>query len=112
MLTEQEYAVLLAENAELRRRVEDLQEALAEVEAALGASQERVQELEKGKKGRAPWLKPNKLRGEGEKKPRRKREAPGNEARRREEPTRVVEPPFATILSVTPQNTRESRLFL
>ena len=91
MLTEQEYAVLLAENAELRRRVEDLQEALAEVEAALGASQERVQELEKGKKGRPPWVKPNKPQGEGEKKPRRKREARGNGARRREEPTRVIE---------------------
>jgi transposase len=91
MTTEEENAGLRVENERLRQQVQDLLGAVAEHEAALKAALERIEELEKGKKGPPSWVKANRPKAEGEKEPRRKREAKGNKARRREEPTRVVE---------------------
>ena len=57
---------LQAENAELRQQVQGLAEALK-------AAQQRIEELEKKKKDPPSWARPNKPKGEGEKKPHRKR---------------------------------------
>jgi len=50
MSVEEEIIPLRSENEAQRQRVQDLLGAVAELEAALKAAQERVEELEKGKK--------------------------------------------------------------
>jgi len=90
MRDEEELAALRAENAELRQQVQDLTEALQELETALKDTQQRPEGQNKTKKDPPSWAKPNKPKGEGEKKPRQKRGAEHNSARRRMEPTRVV----------------------
>ena len=84
---EEEVAVLRAENAELRQYVADLTEAVQELEAALGVAQKQVAEVKKSKKEPPSWVKTNKPKREGDKKPRRKRKVEHNRARRREGPT-------------------------
>ena len=81
---------LRAENAGLRQQVQDLTEALEEFEAAVKAAQQRVEELEKKKKDPPSWVKANTPKREGGEKPRRKRSPEHNRARRRMEPTRIV----------------------
>jgi len=88
MSLEEENRRLRAEVAELRQQVKDLEEALGQLESEMEDARAAI---ERGKKGRPSWVKPNKPRREGSKKPRCKREGAANKARRREEPTRVVE---------------------
>lgn len=79
-MTPEEGQALLAENAALKRLVGELQE---QVEVLTG----RVAELEK--KGKPPsWAKASRAKKEGTK-TRKKRVASHNQARRREEPTRI-----------------------
>jgi hypothetical protein len=81
---------LWAGNKALRQEVAELREAVQRLEAGLKAARDRIEELE-GKKREPPsWVKPNKPKKTGAKKPRRKRAALENGVRRREEPTRVV----------------------
>jgi transposase len=91
MSMEEELARLRAENAELRQYVQDLKEALQELEAALKTAEQGVKGQEKKKAQTPSWVKPNKPKQEGEKKVRRKRQAEHNRARRRMEPTRIVQ---------------------
>lgn len=88
MSLEEENRRLRAENAELHQQVTDLQEALGQLESEMVDARS---EIEKAKKKLPSWVKSNKPKEEGPKKPRRKREGTANKARRREEPTRVVE---------------------
>ena len=84
MRVEEELAELRVENAGLRQQVQDMAEALK-------AAQQRVEELEKKKKDPPSWVKANTPKREGGEKPRRKRSPEHNRARRRMEPTRIVE---------------------
>src|SRR5437016_4054101 len=74
---------------------EQLKQALTQVQALqeqLAAAQLRIEELEKQKTPPPAFVKANVPKPEeGEKKPRKKRAAQYNRARRREKPTRVVE---------------------
>lgn len=63
---------------------------VAVLQAELAAAYERIAELEKGKKERSPFVKANKAKKAGPKKPRRKRKPEQNGARRREMPTKSV----------------------
>ena len=90
MNIEQELARLRAENIELRQQVQDLTEALQELEAALRTAGQSAKGQEKKKEQPPSWVKPNKPKKEGEKKARRKRKAEHNRARRRMEPTQIV----------------------
>ena len=90
MTIEEENACLRSEVAELRQHVADLTEAVQELEAAFEAAQGQIEEVKKSKKEPPSWVKANKPKREGDKKPRRKRKAEHNRARRREEPTRIV----------------------
>jgi len=91
MRVEEELEALRAENKELRQHIVELTSALKEFEAALKAAEQRIKELENKKKDPPSWVKANKPKREDEKKPRRKRKAEHNRARRRMEPTRTVE---------------------
>lgn len=88
MSLEEENRRLRVEVAELRQQVTDLEEALGQLEGEMVDAREAI---EKAKKKPPSWVKANKPKEEGPKQPRRKREASANKARRREEPTRVVE---------------------
>nr|MBC7246148.1 IS66 family transposase [Chloroflexota bacterium] len=83
MTLEEEVVALRAENNTLRAQVAALQEELE-------LAQERIAELEEGKKRPPPFAKPNKRRDTEPRPPRRKRRAECNRGRRRETPTRVV----------------------
>ena len=79
-MTPAEGQTLLAENAALKRLVAELQEQV-------GVLRDRVAELEK--KGKPPtFAKASRPEKEGPK-TRKKRAASHNQARRREEPTRI-----------------------
>jgi transposase len=87
-----------AENAALRQQlmalVEQLtatRDQLAAVQEQLRVAEERIAEWEAKKEGPPSFVKANKRRAEGPKRPRRKRKAEENGARRRETPTRVVQ---------------------
>ena len=82
-MTQEEEAVLLAENKALREEVVLLREELS-------AALERIAELERGRKGPPSFVKANRPKDAREKKPRRKRAAEQNGSRKRERPTRVV----------------------
>ena len=91
MQDERDVSSLWAENRALRQQVAELEKAVEQLEAALKAALDRNAELEGKKGGGAPsWVKANKPKKTGEKKPRRKRASSQNGARRREEPTRVM----------------------
>jgi len=83
MTLEQEVIALRARNAALQAENVALR---AELEAAL----KRVAELERGRKQRPSFAKPNKPKKAGPKAPRRKRKPEHNRARRRETPTKIV----------------------
>jgi len=74
MTLEQEVIALRAENAALR--------------AELAAALKRIAELEQGRRQRPSFVKANKPKETGPKKPRRKRKPEHNGARRRETPTK------------------------
>jgi hypothetical protein len=91
MRVKEELEALRAENTELRQHIVELTSALEEFETALEAAEQRIKELENKKKDPPSWTKANKPKREGEKKLRRKRKSEHNRARRRMEPTRIVE---------------------
>jgi transposase len=91
MRVEEELAELRAENAELRVENAGLRQQVQDMAEALKAAQHRIEELEKKKKDPPSWVKANTPKREGGKKPRRKRSPEHNRARRRMEPTRIVE---------------------
>ncbi len=87
---------------EIRQLKERLREALEQLKAVLTENQglkeqlveaqKRITELEKQKTPPPAFVKANVAKPEdGHKKPRKKRDAKHNRARRREEPTRIVE---------------------
>lgn len=80
-MTEDEGRALIAENAMLRQLVADLQ-------GQIEALSQRVAELEKGRKTPS-FVKANRPKKEKALKERKKRAGKYNQARRREEPTRV-----------------------
>lgn len=80
-MTHEEGQALLAENAALRQLVAELQEQVEELTS-------RLAELEKRSKTPS-FVKANRPKKEGPAKTRKKRSAEHNQARRREEPTRV-----------------------
>ena len=79
---------------------EQLKQALEQVQALqehLAAAHKRIQELEKQKTPPPAFVKANVVKAADEqKKPRKKRAAQYNRARRREKPTRVVEHHIST----------------
>jgi len=81
--------------AELLQTQEELrltQEELQSTQEALGAAQAQIAELEKLKTPPAPFVKENKKKPKTEeKKPRKKRSAQYNRARKRSVPTQIVE---------------------
>lgn len=77
-----ENARLVAENAELRTLVAQLQEQLT-------AAQARIAELEQHRQEPPPFVKPNRPKANEPKRPRKKRAPEHNHARRRETPTRI-----------------------
>lgn len=85
-----ENAALLAEVATLRTENTELRRLLGELAAQIEPLTERLSDLEK--KSRVPsFVKANRPKKEKVDKPRRKRAAKHNQARRREEPTRIEE---------------------
>lgn len=72
---------LVAENAELRALVTQLQEQLA-------TAQKRIAELEQQRQDPPPFVKPNRPKPNEPKRPRKKRAPEHNHGRRRETPTR------------------------
>ena len=89
MVTEEAYQGLQAENATLRSQVERLTEQLA-------SALQRIAELEAKKTPPPAFVKANVAPRVEPRSPRRKRAPQHNQARRREEPTVVVEHPIAT----------------
>ncbi len=89
MTLEETIAGLREEKEQLQARVAALQveneQLREELEAVLG----RVGELERGKRGRAVKVKPNRAPREGPRKPRKRRAAEHNTSRKRMAPTRV-----------------------
>lgn len=85
MVTAEAYAAVLAENAQLRQQVADLQ-------AQLGTALERIQHLEASKTAPPAFVKANVPEPPTPKSARKKRAAEHNRARRREaEPTHIIE---------------------
>ncbi|MFN8679521.1 MAG: IS66 family transposase [Thermomicrobiales bacterium] len=82
MSTDERIQHLEAENAALRRAVEEAQARIAELERQIGAGRPPVPELA---------IRPSKRLPPGPKAPRRKRAAHHNRGRRRAVPTRTVE---------------------
>jgi transposase len=80
-MTDEQAAALLAEVAELRRENARLTSALAE-------ALERIEKLERGQKQTPEFVKPNRPKSAGEKRPRKKRAAEHNTSRKRMPPTR------------------------
>jgi len=80
---ESELARLREENAQLIAEV-------ARLGAALAEALERMEELERGQKQPPSFVKPNRPKPEGEKRPRKKRAAEHNTSRQRMTPTRQV----------------------
>jgi transposase len=99
MTAEETIASLTAQLKEaverLREATEDLrqtQEQLHQTQEHLHAAQKRITELEKLKTPKADFVKANKKKkASEEKKPRKKRDAQYNHARRRATPTQIVE---------------------
>jgi transposase len=77
-----EVAALRAETVTLRQQVEELQ---GQLEEAL----QQLAELAQRRGGLPGFVKPNRPRSEGPKRPRKKRASEHNTSRKREEPTRV-----------------------
>jgi hypothetical protein len=80
-MTDEQVAALLAEVAELRCENARLTSALAE-------ALERIAKLERGQKQTPEFVKPNRPKPAGEKRPRKKRAAEHNTSRKRMTPTR------------------------
>ena len=86
---QEEAAVLLAENAWLRTEVGVLQQANAELQQQLQLALEQIKKLEGGKTDPPSFVKPNRPAASEPKRPRKKRDAEHNRARKRSEPTRI-----------------------
>lgn len=88
-MTQEEAAVLLAENAWLRTEVGVLQQANVELQQQLQWALEQIKKLEGGKTDPPSFVKPNRPTASEPKKERKKRAAEHNKARKRSEPTRI-----------------------
>jgi hypothetical protein len=76
----------------LLKKVSGLQAEKQGLQEQLAVAHKHIEELEKQKTPPPAFVKANVVkRPEGQKKPRKKRDATHNHARRREEPTRIVE---------------------
>src|SRR5215469_13342001 len=89
MVTDDAYQVLQAENAALRQRLEALTEQLA-------SALQRIAELDATKMPPPSFVRANVPERAEPRPPRRQRAPEQNRARRREEPTAVVEHPLTT----------------
>jgi transposase len=76
-------ADLERQNADLRQVVAELREQNAQLRGELAAAEERIAELEQTKKEAPSFIKPNKVKGEGPKVPRRRRATEHNHGRKR-----------------------------
>ena len=74
----------------LEQEVIALRGEVTALRAELAAAYKRIAELERGKKERPSFVKPNKPKKAGPKRPRRKRKPEQNGARRRDTPTKSV----------------------
>ena len=80
------------EARQLRKENEELREALKQTQELLGVALARIEELEQAKTPPPSFVKANKQKPQAEeKKPRKKREAQYNRARKRSVPTHIVE---------------------
>ncbi len=97
MVTEEAHQALQAENGALRQRVEELTAQAARLTEQLANALQRIAELEAKKPPPPAFVKANVAQQRPESRaPRRKRAPEQNRARRREEPTVVVEHPITT----------------
>ena len=92
MTAEERIASLEAQLKQALEQWRQTQEELRQTQEQLAQANRRIEELEKQKTPPAAFVKANvKKPPEGEKKPRKKRDARHNRARRREKPTRTIE---------------------
>src|SRR5437660_12223822 len=92
MRLEEEVAQLREENQALREALEQARDQLSQTQGRLEVALERIQELEKLKTPPPSFVKANAKKPKAEeKKPRKKREAKHNRARKRAVPTQIVE---------------------
>ena len=88
---------LLEEVSGLRAELSEMQAEKQGLQEQLAVAQQRIEELEKQKTPPPAFVKANVVKPAGaQKKPRQKRAAQHNRARRREKPTRVVEHHLST----------------
>jgi hypothetical protein len=89
MTTEEQRAFLTTKLKQVLEQLSHTQEALRVTQEQLGRAQARIEELARQKTPPPSFLKANvKQPQESQKKPRKKREANSNQARRRSTPTR------------------------
>jgi len=81
---------MLTELAELRRENERLAAEVTRLTTALGEALKRIAELEHAQQRPPAFVKPNRPKPAGEKRPRKKRAAEHNTSRKRMTPTRSV----------------------
>jgi DNA repair exonuclease SbcCD ATPase subunit len=74
---------------QLKDRIIELEQKLAQALAQLETANKRIAELEKLKTPPPPWLKPNKVKAETDKKVRRKRDPKFNTGRKLETATQT-----------------------
>ena len=80
------------EATQLRKENEELREALKQTQELLRVALARIEELEQAKTPPPSFVKANKIKPQAEEeKPRKKREAQYNRARKRSVPTQIVE---------------------
>ena len=99
MADDEGLARLQSENELLKSKLAASRQVIAEQEQRIGALQQlngileqRIAQLERDSDNRPPsFVKPNRPKSEGPKKPRRKRAGEHNHGRRREPPTRTVQ---------------------
>ncbi len=97
MTAEERIASLEAQLSQVREQWGQTQEELRQAQEELAAAYKRIEELEKQKTPRPPFVKANvKKPPAGQRKPRKKRDPKHNHARRREAPTQIVEHRIST----------------
>jgi transposase len=96
MVSDEAYQALQAENAVLRQRVEDVTAQLTRLTEQLANALERIAELESTKTPPPSFMRAHVAERAEPRPPRRQRAPQQNRARRREEPTVVVDHPLTT----------------
>jgi transposase len=90
--TEKRESQLLEQMSGLRAELSEMQAEKQGLQEQLAVAHQCIEELQKQKTPPPAFVKANVVKpAEGQKKPRKKREAQFNRARRRERPTRIVE---------------------